>query len=300
MNDQEGTLNFGKTGQIVARCREMKFYELVSFIEDSLEKMYDPDPSWNRPHTYEEFLDVWRLLRKRSDLMPPDSSPLRNPLKEAYAKRRRTEYLLYYEAPGNPEFKKKDIRQIRRTLDELDQEIEKMEASGEYDSPPAPATETRKQAAVRTTTKIFEDIESAFKKKLTGRRLQWRPARPGTLSVGNLVRYYEEKRRWNPEIKYDLDRIEKAKELGPDDQPWLGPDGFDGYVIFTFPNTQKALMECPEIGNAAYVIHKDWESWSLIDKQQLMAEAERGGEVTRIPHHGDEWPAKVRAALGLG
>lgn len=285
--------------QAMSRCREMGLDELVSFIGDSLEKMYDPDPDWNRPHTHEEFLVVWRLLRKKTDSMSPDPSPLRNPLEKAYAKRRRTEDLLYNEAPGNPKFKKKDLCQMERTLDRLDREIEEMEASGDYDRLADPAVKTQKQAAARTATKIFEDIESPFEPKITGRRLQWRPAQPGTLSVGNIARYYEEKRRWNPETKYDLDRIEKAKELDPDDPPWLGPNGFDGYVIFTFPGTGRALMECPEIGNAAYVIHKDWESWSQMDKQELMAEAERGGEVTRITHWGDDWPAKVKSALGL-
>jgi hypothetical protein len=284
---------------VVRRCRGMELDELASFIRDSLERMYDPDPGWDRPHTYEEFLDVWRLLREKSDSIPPDSPPPLNPLEKAYAKRRRTKDLLYNKAPGNLKFSKKDIGQMVRTLNRLDREIEEMEESGEYDTPATPATETQKQAAARTATEVFEDIESAFKRKPTGRRLQWRPAPPGTLSVSNLARYYEEKRRWNPEIKYDLDRIEKAKELGPEDPPWEGPDGFDGYVIFTFAGTGKALMECPEIGNAAYVIHKDWESWSQMDKQELMAEAEQGGEVTRIPHQGEHWPAQIRRALDL-
>ncbi len=261
--------------------------------------MYDPDPGWDRPHTREEFLVVWRLLRKKSDSMSPDPSPPPNPLEKAYAKRGRTEDLLYDEAPGNPKFNKKQIRQMERTLDKLDREIEEMEATGKYDPPPAPATETQKQVAARTATKIFEDIESAFERKLTGRRLQWRPARPGSLSIGNIRRHCEERRLRDPEFKFDMDRIEKAYELGPDDPPWEGPDGFDGYIIFTFPGTAKALMECPEIGNAAYVIHKDWESWSQMNKQELMAEAERGGEVTRILHHGEDWPTKVRQALDL-
>ena len=287
--------------QAVARCQEMKLDKLVSFIEDSLEKLYEPDPGWDRPHTYEEFLVVWRLLRKKTDSTSTDPSPPRNPLEKAYAKRRRTKDLLYNEAPGNPKFKKKDLYQMERTLNRLDREIEEMETSTGYNPPPTLDTkESQKHKAAQTSTRLFEDIESTFKAKVTGRRLQWRPARPGTLSVGNIARYYEEKRRWNPEIKYDLDRIEKAKDLGPDDPPWLGPDGFDGYVIFTFPGTRRALMECPEIGNAAYVIHKDWENWSQMDKQELMAEAESGGDVTRIPHWGDDWPARIRSALGLG
>ena len=93
--------------------------------------------------------------------------------------------------------------------------------------------------------------------------------------------------------------MEKAYDLGPDDPPWVGPDGFDGYVIFTFPGSTKALMECPEKGHAAYVIHKDWQDWSRMNKQELMAEAERGGEVTRITHQGEGWEAKIRQALDL-
>ena len=176
-----------------------------------------------------------------------------------------------------------------------------MEAGGESDRSPIPTPETLQRAAVRTATKVFEDIERAFKHLPKGkRRLQWRPGRSGSLSIGGIRHYCEERRRSDPEFKYDMDRIEKAYELDPDDPPWEGPDGFDGYVIFTFPGTKKALMECPEIGNAAYVIHKDWQDWSQMDKQELMAEAERGGEVTRILHQGNDWPARITRALGLG
>ena len=284
----------------LARCRKMGFDELAGFIMDCLDRTYDPDPGGDRPHSLEEFRIVWKLLREKSDAMRDPPAPL-DPLEKAYAKRKRTNELLYNEAPGNPKFTKRDVRQMERTRDKLDREIAKMEASGEYDHPPAPAPETQAQAAARTVSRVIEDIEGAFKgRKPASRRLQWRPGRSGSLSFDNISRYYQERRRWDPEIKFDLNRIEKAYELGPDDPPWEGPDGFDGYVIFTFPGTTKALMECPEIGHAAYVIHKDWGSWSQMDKQELMAEAERGGEVTRIPHQGENWPAKVRQALDLG
>ena len=296
---QHGPFALAERPPYLARYREMGFDELASSIEGSLEKMYEPDPSRDRPHTREEFLVVWRLLREKADSMSSDPPPPLNPLEKAYAKRRRTEDLLYDEAPGNPKFTKKDIGQMVRTLDRLDREIEAMEASEEYDARPAPATSTRKQVARRTATKIFEDIESAFERKLTGRRLQWQPAPPGSLSIESIRGHCEERRRWDPEFEFDMGRIEHAYELGPDGPPWMGPDGLDGYLIFNYPGPSKALMECPEIGNAAYVIHKDWESWSDMDKQELMAEAERGGEVTRIPHHSENWPAKVREALDL-
>jgi hypothetical protein len=293
---EDGSLEMND--QVVARCQEMELEELASFIGDSLEKIHNPDPGRGRPRTYEEFRIVWRLLRKKSDAMPHNPSAPRNPLEKAYAKRRRAENLLYGKSPDSARLNKKDMRQIKRTLDSLNLHIE---ASGEYDRPPRPAPQTTKQAAARIASEVFEAIERAFKHLTKGRRsLQWRPGRSGSLSIGNIRRYCEERRRSDPEFKYDMGRIEKAYELGPDDPPWEGPDGFDGYVIFTFPDSTKALMECPEIGHAAYVIHKDWASWSQMDKQELMAEAEKGGDVTRIPHQGENWPAKVRQALGLG
>lgn len=285
--------------QAVASCRGMGFDELAAFIRNCLERMDDPDPGWDRPHTKDDFLVVWRLLREKSDSRSASLPHPRNLLQKAYAKRLRTEELLYDEAPGNPKFSKKDRYQMERTLDRLDREIEEMRASGQYPPPPAPSSEVRQRGASRIASEVFAEIENAFQRRPSGRRLQWRPGRSGSLSVASIGRYCAERQRRDPEFKYDMGRIEKAYELGPDGLPWEGPDGFDGYVIFTFPGTKKALMECPEIGNAAYVIHKGWESWSLMDKQELMAEAERGGEVTRIPHQGDDWPTKVRRALDL-
>lgn len=287
--------------QVVVRCREMGVDELASFIGDSLEKMHDPDPRWDRPYTYDEFLVVWRQLRKKADAISHNPSAPRNPLEKAYAKRRRAKNLLYGESPDSLRLNKKDKHQIKLRLDSLNLHIEKMEESGEYDLSSSSAPKTPKQEAARTATRVFEDIELAFKQQPKGgRRLQWRPGRSGSLSIGSIRRYCEERRRSDPEFKYDMGRIEKAYELNPEDPPWVGPDGFDGYVIFTFPGTEKALMECPEVGNAAYVMRKDWQDWSRMDKQDLMAEAERAGEVTRIPHRGGDWPEKIRRALDLG
>ena len=77
-----------------------------------------------------------------------------------YAKRRRTEDLLHDEAPGNPKFSKKYIRQIERTLDRLSREIEEMAASGEYD--PRPGHRNAEAGSRANRNKIFEDIESAL------------------------------------------------------------------------------------------------------------------------------------------
>lgn len=283
----------------LARCREMGIDDLAGFVRDSLERMDEPDPGGDRPRTKDEFVEAWRMLRRKADAMPPDPRPPLTDLGKASDKWYRT--YVFLRSPAGRKLSKKERRRIERDQDRLKERIDEMEASGKYDAPPDPGPEKPQQRAARIASEVFKEIELAFERhrQVTGRRLQWRLARPGSLSVGNIKRYYEQRRRHEPDLKYDITRIERAEELGPEDPPWEGPDGFEGYIIYTFPDTSKALMECPEWGNAAYVIHKDWENWSQMDKQQLMAEAaEQGGEVTRIPHTGEDWPAKVRRALG--
>jgi hypothetical protein len=282
------------------RATGMGFDEHAEFIKDCLDTRHEYDPSGGRPQDKDEFLREWRQLRQKSDAMPPDPPPPATPLDKARDKWARNYQFLYGGDPRSKNISKKDRRRIERDLERLDREIERMEASGKYDDPPDPGPDTPKRRAARIASEVYWAIENAFEQhpQTTGRRLAWRPARPGLLSVENIRRYFEERRRHEPDLKYDMSRIEKAKELGPDEPPWEGPDGFDGYVIYTFPGSTKALMECPEIGNAAYVIHKDWEAWSQLDKQELMAEAERGGDVARILHQGD-WHQRIKKELGV-
>jgi hypothetical protein len=49
------------------------------------------------------------------------------------------------------------------------------------------------------------------------------------------------------------------------------------------------------VGNAIYVLHKDWERWSRMTKQELMADESR--EVVRIVHRPG-WFERVRQELG--
>lgn len=42
--------------------------------------------------------------------------------------------------------------------------------------------------------------------------------------------------------------------------------------------------------------YKDWERWSRMTKQELMAD--ESGEVCRIEHRGKDWFEKVKRELG--
>ena len=93
---------------------------------------------------------------------------------------------------------------------------------------------------------------------------------------------------------FDENRLRKAFSLEPK-KYHVGIDGFDGYIIFEFDHTPKALMECPLVGNAIYIISADWERWSRMTKQDLMAD--QSGAVRKFVHRGD-WFGRVQQELG--
>jgi hypothetical protein len=156
--------------------------------------------------------------------------------------------------------------------------------------------EANRDEMVRRT---YRRVKHAFESGATvpTREVHWRFLPPGEASNEDLLRHYDNHQRRNPNVRYDLDRIRKALSLGPNGR-WVEREKFGDYIVFTFPFTSSALMECPIVGNAIYVLHSDPERWSGTPKQQLIAEADRGGEVARIPHQGD-WFERVKRELGI-
>jgi hypothetical protein len=73
--------------------------------------------------------------------------------------------------------------------------------------------------------------------------------------------------------RYDPDRIVKALSLDRK-QRYEEIGGVEGYTVFTFPYASSVLLECPIVGNAIYVIHKDWK------------------------HHRGDWFEQVEEELG--
>jgi hypothetical protein len=121
--------------------------------------------------------------------------------------------------------------------------------------------------------RIGRDIERAFaagglvrgsRAGSTGaRRLPWRVLPPGELSLHRVLAHYEKLGRIRPDVRYEPERIRRAYSLGPDGC-YVGADEFDGYVVFTFPRTNKALLERPVYGNAVYVLGPDWKRLSRL------------------------------------
>jgi hypothetical protein len=126
------------------------------------------------------------------------------------------------------------------------------------------------------------------------RYLPWHLLPPGEVSEDAVLKHYEGLARRDPQTRYEPERIKRAFSLGPD-ACYVGTDQFSGYVVFTFPHTGTALLECPIYGHAIYVLDSDWRRLSRLSKRELLADQTRG--VRKIVHRGG-WFASVQRALG--
>ena len=50
----------------------------------------------------------------------------------------------------------------------------------------------------------------------------------------------------------------------------VGRGGFDGYVIFGFPNDDLYVLESTQINNATYVLDRNWEEISTLTKAEIL------------------------------
>jgi hypothetical protein len=129
----------------------------------------------------------------------------------------------------------------------------------------------------------------------TVNNLPWRLLPPGEVSEDTVLKHYEGLARRIPHTRYEPERIRRAFSLEPN-ACYVGTDEFYGYVVFTFPHTEKALLECPVYGHAIYILDSNWRRLSRLSKQELLADRTRG--VRKIVHRGN-WFARVQNALGL-
>lgn len=91
-------------------------------------------------------------------------------------------------------------------------------------------------------------------------------------------------------------RLERIWELSPE-RIFVGQDEFEGYYVFLFKEYSVAVLECPWVGNALYLIRKDrWEALSKLSKRTLL----EGGcrEVERLIHGSSgDWFEKLCSKL---
>ena len=74
----------------------------------------------------------------------------------------------------------------------------------------------------------------------------------------------------------------------------VGRAGFDGYVIFGFPEKNLYVLESVHPDNATYVFEQNWERLSQLSKAEIL---DRDLQKDRLIHR-EGWPEKIHTLLG--
>ena len=125
------------------------------------------------------------------------------------------------------------------------------------------------------------------------RRLYWKLLPSGKHPFPKLCEYYNELQSISSGKRYEIERLEKIYSLAPDDI-YVGQDEFEGYAVFVFKESNKAVLECPIVGNAIYIIKDNWKSLSQRSKSELLWY--HSNSVLRIIH-SENWFEKLKVAI---
>ncbi|MDP9474311.1 MAG: hypothetical protein M3R38_01180 [Actinomycetota bacterium] len=296
-------------------CEKKDFEGLVEFILDAVRRS-GCVPAL--PRSEKELLDLWEMLREKYAAGLASGEHLATPPAKLQSREDKlsAKYARYWrlvdreqELHDTPVKKNKkkwqELRETEKKIEKVEREIAELGGSIDDHSylpepnvkqgAPVPVPWTLSDPRYRSLMEILGVIKGAFDP--TARplgRVAWEILPQGESSDG-IRRLFEGLRRRGGLSGFDPERLDNALSL-PFKRGYTGKSGFDGYVVFTYEHTHKVLLECPRVGNAAYVIGLPTERWSRMNKQELRAD--RSGEVCKINHRGD-WERKVREALDL-
>jgi hypothetical protein len=130
--------------------------------------------------------------------------------------------------------------------------------------------------------RLMKDIDRAINDSgLVFKNLRWQILPPGEIQKESVSRYLQAAKKQYPNRVFDSERLEKVMELKPS-KAYVGQDEFDGYVVFLFPNCDHAVLECPWVGNALYLLKGNWVALSRLPKGTLLDQHQR--HARRIIH----------------
>lgn len=136
--------------------------------------------------------------------------------------------------------------------------------------------------------KIIERLKQDIKRKSVNgfiiRNVHWTILPPDRDQFEELRNYYSVYEAAKDDVRIDYDRIKKTLGLKPR-FIYRGANEFSGYCAYLFSMMNGAVLECPVVGNAIYVIEGDWRQLSKMTKSQLLTNQRE--RVTRIVHAGD-------------
>ena len=145
----------------------------------------------------------------------------------------------------------------------------------------------------RFRKECLEKQNGVIDSKVKVNRINWKILEPSGNSLEQIVRHYEKVQSISKK-QYDMGRIYKLYELLPQEIN-IEQDSFNGYIVFVFQQYNCAIFDCPEVGNALYLMNKDrWKSLSQISKTELMDRHK--DEVERVIHTPD-WYRQLKIKL---
>lgn len=124
-------------------------------------------------------------------------------------------------------------------------------------------------------------------------QVPWQLLPPGEHPFPAILRHFEALQAGNPTLSFDRSRIERLSGLGPS-SVYIGRGELDRYVVFAFHEREWAVLDCPIVGNAAYLLpYSQWESLSRHTKAELL---KGHSSIRRVVHRGD-WFGRIAALL---
>lgn len=116
---------------------------------------------------------------------------------------------------------------------------------------------------------MTEGLESLFLGST--RRVNWKILPSGSMPWESLLPQLSEVINRQPpgNRKIIAGRFEHLNKLGAT-QVVIGRGGFDGYVVFSFPEKNLHVFECVKYDNATYVFGSDWETLSRLTKADVI------------------------------
>ena len=131
----------------------------------------------------------------------------------------------------------------------------------------------------------LEEAEKLAKDSATDvEYVPWKILPPGEHPFTQIMSYYESLGEQRKKIRYDLERLRQVSSLEPA-KTYCGIDEFEGYVVFYFQELNIAILDCPIVGNAIYILLGDWQNLCRLSKGELLNFHPE--ETIRITHSGD-------------
>jgi hypothetical protein len=147
--------------------------------------------------------------------------------------------------------------------------------------------------------RLLEDLDRVIARGgIVFEQVAWQILPPGDSISVSVNRYLTAVRARHPTRRFDSSRITRVTSLKPT-KAYVSQGEFDGYVVFLFDRSPQAVLECPWVGNALYLLSGNWTELSKLPKSTLLDNHHR--QVRRIIHdEGGSWFDELVRLLKAG